>query len=129
MKDNINFSTKELLDNIKSLVQKSQLVYNKLLLESVKTPRIKELIKESNELKNSVTNILVSIQKLESVNPNLFICYDNDVYLSVSNKKYIISKVVDSDIAILKTEKTLEKALASFTRYAYGEKKKRFTFL
>ncbi len=114
----------DLLENIKILVASFKKIRSAIIIESIKNKKIREVLKETNEIKKTIENILVNLKDLESLNPNIFICYENNIYLSVEGGKYVVSKnKIENgesyDVEILKTTKKLQKALEYFYNYAY----------
>lgn len=111
-----------LLENIKILISLIKQIYDELLVKAAKDNSLKEVLKKVSKLKGVTTSILENLQTLQETNPNIFVCYENDIYLYVENKKYIIAYSKNEETAILATERKLKKALEQFYKYAYQGK-------
>lgn len=112
----------DLSKNIEALIQLTKSIQNDLIIKSVKDKSLKDTLKKSDDLKKVINDMLENLKGLEETNPNIFICYDNDIYLSVIGNKYITSHKTDNGVKILKQDDDLQKALKHFYHYAYKEK-------
>lgn len=112
----------KLLENIKILVALIKQVHDELLIKAAKDSSLKETLKKVSKLKEVTTSVLQNLQTLQETNPNIFVCYENDIYLYVENKKYIVAYSKDENTKVLSTERKLKKALEQFYKYAYQSK-------
>lgn len=114
-----------LIFNIKKLISELTNIHDVLVVESIKNQQLKPCLKKINQAKETIKNILIDLKNLDETNPNMFICYDNGIYLSVIKKRYVISKQIeDNKTKVLDTDKKLKGAIEKFYFYSYGIKKK-----
>lgn len=113
---------RDLSKNIELLIQLTKSIQNDLVIKSIKDKSLKDTLKKSDKLKKTINNILEDLKNIEETNPNIFVCYDKNIYLSVIGNKYIISRKEDDGVKILKQDNDLKSALKHFYHYAYKEK-------
>jgi len=115
------------IDGIKTITSLCNDIEKKLLIESVKN---KNLIKTKNDigtLKDLLVDVFENIIKSDIIDMEVAILYDNEIYLGVIDKNYIIyNKQKNNDeIDILGKRNNLEDAIALFYKYAYKKKLKK----
>lgn len=115
----------ELINNIKTLIAKTKETYNILVIESIKNPKIKPCLRNIKQMEDAVQGILTNLQHIEETNPNIFVCYENNIYLSVIEKKYVVSRKNQEEVEIIHTTDKLQTALEQFYINAYDVKPKK----
>ena len=118
--NNKNSPINNLSDNLMLLIKKIKTLHDEMLVESVKNPRLRSLFLEIGMIQDLIRDLLVNISGLKEVNADMYVCFENNTYLSVINGVYIVSKMKGGEINILFKTKKLQRALEKFIKYAYN---------
>lgn len=118
----------EIINDTNKVTNLCNQIEKDLLIESVKNKKLLIVKDRVLNLKELIINILKNVVNSDIINMEIVILFENNIYLGVMNKKYIIyrKEQEDDDIVILDTNKQLQKALEIFYHYAYKTKKKNF---
>ena len=103
-------------------------IEKELLVESVQNKKLIITKDKVLNLKELIVKILKNIVNSDIVNMELVILFENEIYLGIMNKKYVVyhKKKDNDEINILETTKELKRALELFYHYAYKTKKKNY---
>lgn len=120
MENNIN----TLISNLDSLVMQIKTLHDDMFLHSVKDATYRKYTMQVRKIMDSLNNVLETLPNLKELDIDMYLCYDNDIYLSYMKNKYIISRIKDGKVKILGYTPNLQKALELFYSKAYNSKKK-----
>lgn len=120
----MNKDIEELSKNLQILVNQVKKVHEDMFLHSVKDKTYRKYTMQIRGIMNTLDKVLETLPNLKELDTNMYLCYENDIYLSCIKGRYIISSIKDDKVKVLGFSWKLQKALEIFYSKAYNTNKK-----
>lgn len=114
----------KLVQSLQALVQQTKTLHENMFVHSVKDATYRKYTIQVKNIMTSLNDVLDNLLQLDELNTDMYICYENDIYLSLIKKRYVISQIKDGKVKVLGFSTKLQKALEIFYSKAYGVNKK-----
>ena len=114
----------KLVQSLQALVQQTKTLHENMFVHSVKDATYRKYTIQVKNIMTSLNDVLDNLLQLDELNTDMYICYENDIYLSLIKKRYVISQIKDGKVKVLGFSTKLQKALEILYSKAYGVNKK-----